>query len=263
VTRSTGLVRDHAEVVKRRVSFQAMRLGAPVLPLAVDLSSFAPPIRDQNGFGMCVGEAYSAAANTRLAVAGTPVDAISPYCVYKLARCLDRAGASTPLADSGTSPGSAIAAFQNWGVVSDATWGQEDPSTLNAEPTLAELEEASDFTLNGAYFLQSSGDQRVVDICTALASGFPLGLSLAASGAEFNDYSGGVLGALSGPLDHENYCVGYTLSAPGDWSSVVLTMRNSWGVGWGESGSYRANRAFVDQCEDWGVLDVVSTGRER
>lgn len=261
--RATGLVRDHAEVVKRRVSFKAMRLGTPVLPLSIDLSPSCPPVKDQNGFGMCVGEAYSSAVNTRLAVAGTPVALVSPYCVYKLSRCIDRAGASAPLTDSGTSPGSAIAALQNWGVVSDATWGQEDATSLNAEPTLTELEEASDFCLNGAYFLQSDGDQRVIDICTALASGFPLGVSLAASGSEFNNYGGGVLGALDGPIDHENYVVGYTLSATNDFTSVVLKCVNSWGTGWGEAGLYRANRAFVDQCEDFAVLDVMATGRER
>lgn len=261
--RSTGLVRDHDEVVKRRVSFRAMRLAAPVLPLSIDLSAHAPPIRDQNGFGCCVGESYSAAANTRLSVAGTPVPLISEFCAYKLARCLDRAGAATPLTDSGTSPGSAIAAFQNWGVVSEATWGVEDATTLNAEPTLTELEEASDFCLAGAYFLQSTGDQRTIDIMTALASGYPVCMSLAASGTEFNNYSGGVLGSLSGDLDHENYVVGYTVSAVGDYASVVLTCRNSWGTNWGESGSYRANRAFVDQCADWAVLDVISTGKER
>ena len=261
--RATGLLRDHDEVTKRRVSFKAMRLGAPALPLSIDLSPSAPPVDDQNGFGMCVGEAYSAAANTRLAVAGTPVARISRFCVYKLSRCLDRGGASTPLTDSGTSPGSAISALQNWGVVSAATWGEEDASTLNNEPTLPELEEASDFCLAGAYFLNSSGDQRVIDICTALASGFPVCMSLAASGTEFNNYGGGVLGALSGPIDHENYCVGYTLSVADDWTSVVLKCVNSWGTGWGEAGFYRANRAFVDQCEDWAVLDVMATGRER
>lgn len=263
MSRATGLVRDHDEVVKRRVSFRAMRLAAQPIPLSVDLTPFAPPIADQNGFGACVGFSYSSAATCRLAAAGTPVARVSPFCVYKLARCLDRAGASVALTDSGTTPQSAIAAFQNWGVVSDATWGQEDGSTLNAEPTLTELEEASDFCLSGAYFIQSSGDQRVIDICTALAAGYPCGISLAASGAEFNNYGGGVLGALDGPIDHENYVVGYTLSAPNDYTSVVVKCVNSWGTGWGEVGFYRANRAFVDQCEDWSVLDVVATGTER
>jgi hypothetical protein len=264
--RATGLVRDHIEVEKRRVSFRAMRLGTPTLPLSMDLSSFAPPIRDQNGFGMCVGEAYSCASNTRLAAAGTPVDAISPFCVYKLARCVDRygqGGLTVPLSDSGTTPGSAITALSNWGVVSEVTWGTEDATTINAEPTLTELEEASDFILNGAYFLTSDSDQRYIDIMTALCSGFPVCMSLAASGDVFNNYTGGVLGSLSGPLDHENYCVGYTLSSVGDYASIVLKCVNSWGTSWGEAGFYRANRAFVDQCADWAVLDVVSTGKER
>jgi hypothetical protein len=262
---------DPPDVAARRKGFHLLRakrsLVSAELPLSVDLTQFVtgpggPGIFDQGSTGSCEGHAHAGAITTRFAALAMPIPTVSPIGIYTLARCIGRqpnADGSLPaLTDDGTEPSLAIAAVQEWGVTSAATWGNfpADPSTINENPEFSELEEASDFRLLGAYFLQSAGDQKVIDIMTALAAGYPVAMALPASGAEFNDYTGGILGALDGPVDHANYLVGYELSSPGNYGSVVVKCVNSWGK-WGEGGMYRGNRAFVDQLEDCCVIDVA------
>lgn len=258
---------DPAEVVARRKGFHLLsaraRMSANALPLSVDLTRYVtgnggPGILDQGSTSSCEGHAHAGAISVRFAVLGTPIPLPSPIGIYTMARCVGgRPGAA--LVDDGTEPSLAIAAIQEWGVASAETWGNypADPGTINAAPSLAELEVASDFMLRGGYFLQSSGDQKVRDIMTALAAGYPVVMALPASGAGFNGYASGILGALDGPVDHANYVVGYEVKSLGDYSSVVVKCVNSWGMLWGMQGMYKGNRAFVDQLADCCALDVM------
>lgn len=263
---------DPPEVAARRKGFHLLKakrgFDASSLPSKVDLSPYVtgpggPGIFDQGSTGSCEGHAHAGAITARFAALGAPIPVVSPIGIYCLARCIgrqaNRDGTLPPLTDDGTEPSLAISAVETWGVTSVDAWGSfpADPSTINAEPSLAELEDASDFKLLGAYFLQHAGDQKVLDIMTALAAGYPVVIALPASGETFNDYTGGVMGALSGPIDHANYIVGYELATPGNYGSVIVKCVNSWGVGWGERGMYRANRHFVDQLEDCCAIDVA------
>lgn len=259
------------DVVARRKGFHLMRakrrLGGAELPLSVDLSLHVPPGSDQLAVGACEGFAHAYGIATRFAVMGTPIPLPSPIGIYTVARCVGRRpaadGSLPPLTDDGTESDLAIAGIQEYGVCSAETWGDMPPSqgTINDEPTLAKLEAASDFKLTGAYFLQTAGDAFVLDLMTALAAGYPVAMALPASGLAFQNYAGGILGALDGPIDHENYMVGYSIASAGDYASIVVTCANSWSASWGERGFYRGNRSFVDQLADACVLDVVaSTG---
>lgn len=259
--RPRGLILDHPEVVKRRCGFGRMRrrLSAVAAPASVDLSSFVlgsggPGIPNQGQYGDCVGWSTRGFINTRLAIMGTPVAPLSAYCIYRVARMIDRGGPTGALTDSGTTPGSADSAVSNWGTVSDATWGADNDTTLNVDADLSQLEEASDFTVNGVYYLTDTSTL-VADMQTALAGGFPIRYSLPASGNAFQSYTGGVMTSLDGPIDHENYIVGY------DGSSFLCV--NSWGTSWGASGFYRIAYSVLSQCADFAVGDVVAKGTER
>ncbi len=77
-------------------------------------------------------------------------------------------------------------------------------------------------------------DQLIIDLMAALAAGYPVMYSLPASGSVFQNYGGGVLSSLSGPVDHENYVVGCSIPEPGAYSQAVITAVNSWGPNFGE-----------------------------
>ena len=160
-----------------------------------------------------------------------------------------------------------------------------DDSSLLKLPTVEDLYADSPFRFKGAYFIQSLGTRYLLDALTLLANGFPLSDAIPASGAQFQQYNGGILGALSGPFDHANLIVDYEwLGGAGTWSiflsalnngdaatasgmnaSLLFHCLNSWGQTWGESdsiagcagGMYRADISYFNQAQSIACLDFT------
>lgn len=284
----TGHRPDPEAVRQRRAGFHLLKwrcgIGASALPLSTNNRAFlataqgGPGMLDQDaegGTSSCEGHGHASAITLRFAIKQKPIKLVSPDGIYKVARMISRVpnadGTLPPLQDTGTEPSLVIAGIQEWGVCSADTWGYfpVSPATINLEPTPQQLMADAEFKLNGAYFMQSSGDQFVTDLMTALAAGFPVTSAIAASGSAFQQYTGGVLGALDDGVDHASLWVDFTWNGT-DLSSVVFYGVNSWGVGWGESdapgiagGMYRFNRDFAAKyAQDACVIDVSSTGSE-
>jgi hypothetical protein len=266
----TGYRPDPPGVRARRAGFHLLKarhgLGASALPPSVDWRAqvlAGPGILDQGQTGSCTGHAVAGAITTRFFLQSIPIALVSPVGCYTVGRAIDRQpnadGSLPPLTDDGAEPSQVVRGISEWGVCSASTWGNypADPATINEEPTFAELEAASEFELVGAYFLQSQGDAFVLDLMTALAAGFPVTHALCASDPAFNNYTGGVLGAMSGSLDHYNFIAGYEWDGR-DPRSIVILAANSWSPEWGEQGFYRADRAFVDQIQDCAAFDVMA-----
>lgn len=276
---ATGYRPDPHVVVQRRPKFHLLKagrgLGVSPLPLATNNRAHMAPsvggpgILQQGNTNACEGHAHASGVTLRYAIQGTPIPLASPICIYQGALMLQRGtnpdGTLPPLRDDGTEPSLIIQAMRQWGIASAAKWGNfpADPATICNEPTLAQLETAGDFELTGAYFLESSGDQFCTDLMTALAAGYVCTGAIAASGAAFQSYSGGVLPALDNAVDHATLWVDYSWDGS-NLSSLVVYGVNSWGEGWGESsapgiggGMYRASRDFVAKYSgDCAVLDV-------
>lgn len=302
MTYRTGHRPDHPSVVDARVGlhlhpqYGAMRAAA--LPMAtrnrdkIPISAGGPGILDQHDTSSCEGHAHASGVTLRLAIAGTPLsEPVSPCGLYLGALLVDREpnpdGTLPPLLDQGTMPSSVLTAAGLWGSCGASVWGQypassvtlyQTPSNPNSpliEPKPEQIYAESSCKLAGAYFVQSTGLQRVLDVLSALASGRPLSDAIPASGQDFQGYHGGILGPTSGDVDHANLIVDYAWTgtqdqftswqngAPGLDQYLVGYGVNSWGYGWGESdvvgssgGLYRFNRAFFDQLQDPCVLDV-------
>ena len=290
--RKRGHLEDHPAVVLSRAGlhlfpgYAAMRAAA--LPLSTNnraklpTSQGGPGIPDQDGVGGCEGMGHRTGIGLRLAVAGTPIAPLSGAGLYLGALLVTRPmrpdGTRDLLQDTGTMPSAILQALQLFGGCSEDDWGQPmtqtamyvtpgDPSGAPAllEPRPEQLFRESLFRLKGAYFVQTTGDQKVLDIMAALAYGRPVTIAIPASGPTFQAYRGGILRAkdLTGPIDHCNCLVDYTWNGT-DLSSAIFYDANSWSESWGESdvpelagGLARFDRTVIDQLSSPAVLDVV------
>lgn len=306
--RPRGHIPDHPEVAKRRVGLHLhparadMLAAAANLPMATTNRSKLQPAQggpgnlDQKDLGACEGFAHASAGTLRLAIMGVSQGLISPIQLYLGALMIDSTSTPAVAYDNGTMPSSIDSAWLRFGAclakdddqypASQATL-YVDPTNPNSNlklPTIEKLFADSNFRYKGEYFITSLGPQRVLDALTVLASGRPITDAIPASGPEFQGYSGGVLGALSGPIDHANLIVDYTWAGtPADWASYTSSLRNgdvsaakiletylmfhcvnSWGM-WGESdavssssgGLYRADINYFTQAQDLSVIDIL------
>lgn len=243
----------------RVTSFRRAKLlafGAQALPDSVDHRPHCVPVLDQNACGSCVGHAVACACTDALTLSGAPLAfTASPRGCYLLARAVDRNDPSQPLIDEGSMPNQAVRAVQEWGVhamkaPSPLGFNSDcDASNVNNEPTLWELEQDSVSLILGQYEIDSFGAQRVVDICAALANGYPVTCSVSAGNDTWQEWTParGPLGSQSPvELDHYVRFVGYRTAN----GKRIFSIRNQWGTEWGDAGDIEVTEAFVAQIGD-------------
>lgn len=307
MTRRTGHIPDHPEIVKRRLGlhlhpdFEAIR--ATPLPLTTNnrqyllTSAGGPGIQNQSDVGACEGFAHSSGATLYFAAKKTPIPLVSAQGLYlgalKVTRTPNADGSLPPLFDTGTTPSAIQSAWTVYGAASSTAWGQNpcssatmyvdpnNPSQIAAggpliEPTPEQMFAEFPVRFGGAFFVQTGGLRKIRDTLSALAAGYFLTNAIPASGSDFQNYTGGVLGELQGPIDHANLVVDYawtgTQAQFTAWQAGAAGLDqyligygvNSWDVTWGESdvsgipgGMYRFNRAFFDQMQSPSVLSLT------
>jgi hypothetical protein len=313
ILRPRGHLADHPEVVKRRAGLhlhpQFGSIMTTVLPLMTTNRAFMPPAKggpgivNQTDVGGCEGCANGCGGTLRLAIKGVSKGLISNTALYLGALMFDQTlnpdGTLSTVTDTGTQPSSILSGWQTFGArlaTNDPQYPMNsstlyktpgDPNSPLILPTVdGGLYADSPYRLNGAYFITATGPARLLQLMTTLASGRPVSDAIPASGQQFQGYTGGILGALDGPIDHANYIVDYEWTGSAqDWVSFVVAIQqndatttaklavslilhcvNSWGdnTGWGEAdavstmigGMYRANIDYFNQAEDLCVLDL-------
>ncbi|HEY6462662.1 MAG TPA: hypothetical protein VIY73_20980 [Polyangiaceae bacterium] len=298
----TGHLPDHPAVIAARAGlhlhpeYGAMRVGTMPLKTTnrakLATSQGGPGILDQHDTSSCEGHAHASGITLSFANAGTPLpEVVSPVGLYLGALMVDavpnRDGTLPPLVDQGTMPSSILGGLLLYGGVGASVWGQYPASSATMylpgtttsqliQPSPTQLFGERAFRLNGAYFLTTSGASLVRDVYRVHASGRVLTNAIPASGADFQGYGGGVLGALSGDVDHAQ------LFADSEWTGTQAQLDafmagddsllslylghgvNSWGATWGEvdalnglGGQYRADANYVQQAQDWCVLSLA------
>lgn len=239
-------------------------LDAAALPPSVTLAQWTPDVLDQNATGSCTGGATAAAIATALAAAGKPLGWVpSPRGIYTNGRAIDRVpmfdGTLPPLIDGGANANQIMRGITEWGVrpmrgpTSDGLNYDAEPSNVNNEPTLGELEEEATHLLIGEYDIADGGALRRDEICAAIAGKIPVTVAIAGGSPAFQAYTGGIMPALHSPLDHYVWIYGFQTAADG---TRVFYMRNQWGRSWGENGSAVLSEAAVDELGDVIALDV-------
>lgn len=176
------------------------------LPLSAYIARFAPPVLDQNDTSSCTGGSTGPAIYAALGAAGSPLPWVpSPHGIYTLGRAIDRFpnanGALSALTDDGAAPNEVMRALREWGVrpmrapTSTGLLYDCEPSNVNDEPNLDELEEDALALILGEYGITSGGPPRVLELQAALAAGKPVTGAIAGGSPTLQTYTGGVLGA--------------------------------------------------------------------
>jgi hypothetical protein len=167
--------------------------------------------------------------------------------IYRLARCYERANPGIPLADIGCDPVDSLDAVAKWGVrpmlAVSGRYSDADPSTVNDEPTLADLESGFKCHLSGDYQLAS-----VPHVVSALAAGMPVCIDVMASGSTWQNYDGNsIMSPDWGATDHYVCLLGYRRLPGGHF---VFMGRNSWGPDWGQRGHFWCDEDMILEATD-------------
>jgi hypothetical protein len=240
----------------RYTSFNVARMRGLVsqpVPSSIDLSAFQPPVMDQGPCGSCEGHSSAAATYTSFAKAGEKLPWVpSPGDIYKLARCVDRFDPNTALTDGGTETNSVLRAIAEFGIrpmgplTSDGRYSDCEPSNVNLEPNLAQLEQDALTLIVSPYAITTSGDEKWNDYQAALANGFTVRVDSFVDTA-FEQWQAG-----NQPFGVPNYADqnggGHALYSAG-YSAAGGDVTNSWGLQWGMSGHIIVSKAFILQCD--------------
>lgn len=174
----------------------------------------------------CVAFAFALAIFLRAHILGIVIDFPSVLAIYAQAR-------PEPLTDDGCYPRDAAKKLKSWGTCSEKRW-PFDEKKVN-EPLPLDVLEA-DVQVSGYYRLTGSGQELASQIRQALSAGYPVPFGQEVDD-EFENYSGGVIGAWVGPSlgGHMSCLVGYRKAADGTYEYLGA---NSWGEDFGVDGGF-------------------------
>lgn len=236
--RRVGWMRDAFDARDR--STKALFGARRGVPAEASLEHLMLGIRDQGSTNACVGMAIGTAVDVRLRRTGiTTAPMASALAVYTLARSVTDA----PLLDLGCHPRLAFRAMREHGIPSEGVWPFSEGEVATKLPWDV-LQQASAFRVAAWWRIDSEGDERIEDVCQAIAAGYPVVFGLDVDRA-FLEYSrgGAPLGALGEDRigGHMTCLLGYRTEN----NRRILRGANSWGIGWGDAGMYDAYPEFL------------------
>lgn len=207
---------------------QANRFAANDLPQKVDLRKHMTSIELQIG-NSCVANAFAGAFEYLAKRELGDSEDVSRMFIYYNAR----AELGYEDEDVGTMMHAAIEALKKYGACSESLW-QNDEETLLAEPPAEAYDQAAQFTVEDAEYVELD-----VDLWKSmLAEGFPIAFSI--NTFDSFDEASRQKGRVPMPKRSDNVrdthgwhamlCVGY--SEP----DQMFIVRNSWGDDWGDKG---------------------------
>jgi len=223
-------LKDHRDFKYRR-SFKLF------LPQIVDLRPLCSPVEDQGELGSCTANAL--VGNMEL-LENQKKEAfidLSRLFVYYNERSLE----GTIGQDAGARIRDGIKTLVSLGVCPESDWPY-DPKQFAMKPTPTCYQEAVSRRISLYQRLAGSSD-----MLNCLAGGFPVvfGITIYQS---FESDAVAQTGIVPMPGRDETVLGGHAVMAVGyDLSKGRFTVRNSWGVGWGDKGYFYLPFAYIDK----------------
>jgi hypothetical protein len=245
-----GYIAGTTRVAAKTPTFGGARASA-VLPDAVDLRSWAPPIGDQGQVGSCVawsiGYGIMGYWANRTGGSGAPY---APLFLYM--RNVAPGGAP----NAGLYPGSVLANVQSAGIDTQADYWQ-GTTNYQTPPTSAQISNATKYKVSGWSRLfegANQGDAAKTSIQQAMASGNPVALGFSVFPDFMSLRTHTVYNSLSGSNLGGHMVAAYAYDAQG------VTIRNSWGTWWGNGGEAKLSWAFITKVVSAGyTVSGIST----
>lgn len=246
----------------------------PELPAAFSTEHLEAPILDQNECGSCGGHGTAQALYVASQYVHAPLGFVpSPDDIYKTARALDRARETAterelpPLDDVGSFPSDIMHALSRWGVRpmrAPSPRGYDtdvDPSNVNDEPALADLEATGRRIITGQFRIAESAGDFIAQLRAGIIHCGAVGIGVFVDTA-FDNWDPG-----RGPLDVRDLNLadpmggGHWLAATSyytqDDGTIVIRGPNSWSRGWGDLGHYEVTEDWLrESCSDCYVFHI-------
>lgn len=238
------------------------------------LQHFEEPILDQGPTGSCTGHGTSQALTVSYAASGQPLPfRPSPKIIYELARILDRQTPADGLTDSGAMPARVMQALSFWGIqpmteaaTSDGRLSDVEPSNVNDEPKLLELENSGLKLVTGEYRVDETSSSFADMICAAIAGGAhapcPAAVGIFVD-SNFMNYSGETPVSAIDTSDPNGgghwLCLDYFYTDA--VLGVVFGGPNSWSASWGKAGHWEMTASCLQSvCSDCYLINANSPG---
>lgn len=228
--------------------------------------TLALPERLDQQTNTCTGAASLVAAKIRLRAMGAPepppLSYVSPY---DWGRCKERIALHPevpvedlarlyPLTDTGAVPSFVLAGIAELGIAPLAD-RPEDLATINDEPRLAEIVDASTFRLVGWSRIDADDYERTMCMRAALAKGFPVVLAIQVDDAF--EAGVGIVGPPSGQIHGGHYVAIYGYRTIG--TETIFKVVNSWGRAWGIDGCGELSESAIWAASDLYVMSIQVT----
>jgi C1A family cysteine protease len=253
-----GWVPDSEEGKKK--DWKAAPLLAKIAPktrlASYSLRRFVLSILNQGDLGSCVLNAKNQALRMVQVKAGDRNPELSSRLFgYYYSRALSPGDTRV---DSGTQIRCAFDVTRKIGDCPERIWPY-DISKFARMPNMASMQAAFDQkTSVGYYRIDSTGSQRVEDVCNALAADCPVvfGTVVGQNFLEYHSGSPSLTRPSSGVGRHALLIVGFQPNSKG---SIDLDVCNSWGDGWGNQGYCFMDESYLTWSETQDIWVVQNT----
>ncbi len=217
--------------------------GSTVVSEPIQLTRWLSPVRDQNGFNSCVGEAPAAAIEIVERQAGLSSQPVSSAAIYGIARHL-HTDVDEKLRDTGTYPRLAAKAVKAFGVVPASEWPR-DKRHIGKRVPFRIAAKAHGRRGASYVFLQSTHDALLDEIVRCLRAGYPVAYGSRVTKAYTKDDGPIVVGRPNSdePIagGHYQLIVGVRMRN-GRFEFRVL---NSWGTDWRDGGFVWIDQDYI------------------
>lgn len=220
------------------------------LPAKVDLRADIPPVLDQGALGSCVLNSTTEAMRYCLIKAGKPAPALSRLQIYYDTRKIEGSLSE----DAGCEIRDAIKSANKTGVGRETLWPYR-VAKFAQKPPAAVYADASNF--NAVEYRRVT--VAIADIKAALAAGLPVIIGVTV----FDSFESAAVertGVVPMPnLKKESTVGGHSMLAVGYGQRAgFITVRNSWGTTWGDSGDCYLPEGYIGSIKYGGDYWVVS-----